>query len=586
MLACCRERPVAPPPPIPAAIEPEERFETSVDAYRPKAAPLTVIAIIVSGVAICSYYFFLFRYSYNFPYFDDFEVIVDFLNRFLTTGDFSEKLRLLFEQHNEHRPVFDRMVALMEYYSFGAIEFRSIVFIGNAALVVMLVWFLKTARQNAKLNGLHLASVPLLLFNFRYFQASFWPMAALQNLWVLAFALLAFYFLFQSSSVNAYAAAAFGSMAIFTSGNGTAIFVAGAVVLALNRQLFSKKSLIWTAGGLIAIAIFMNGYAKPSDHPGLIRPVLDNPIEFGAFVLAFFGNMFTESVPVAVAIGGALVMFVGYLGWKRYFAQDPICFALMLFVVLTGALAASSRSRFGAEAALVSRYGAVSTLLIVSCYIALMSLVPSRRRTVCGVAVLIASLGFHYNTYAKYLPAKKAEKADFERSQVPISQGRLSRFGFGWPPLDPRREFPKQALRTADSLGYFSFKFRDAAEIIESLPSRPERESVHHFDRFELKDSIVVMLDGWALIKGIDSRDVIPVICFKDEKHHPVKYIVLQAVPRDDLARQYGADYLMSGFRTIFNAREIKRGQYTLSLFLVAPDFKIEIDAGPTRLGQ
>lgn len=574
----------------PSIIEAERPPPTSVDANTPKeATPLTVTALIVSAIAVFSYYFFLFRYSYNFPYFDDFEVILDFLNRFLTTGQGSEKLRLLFEQHGEHRLVFDRVVALVECYLFGQVEFRSLILIGSTALAVILVLFCKTARRDAKLSPLHLAPVALLLFNFRYFEASFWPMAALQNLWVLCFAFLAFYFLFQRNSSSVYVAAAFGLMATFTSANGMVTFAAGALVLALNRQLLTRKSLIWGAAGFVAILSYLHGYEKPGQHPEVLRPLLENPAGFVGYVLAFLGSVFTQNVIAAVAIGSAFVGFAGYLTLRRYFARDPICYALIVFLLVTGALAGFSRFGFGMEQALASRYAIVSTLLAVSCYVALMSLVQHRSKTVYGIAILIASLAFHYSTYATYLPGKKAEKAEFEKFRDQISQGRLSRFNFGWPPLDIRREFPRHVLRTADSLGYFSFKFRDEAEIIGSLPSNSERQSVHRFDRFEQKGPVVVMLAGWALIKGIPSEDVIPVLCFKDEKNHPAKYIVPSGVRRNDVAQQYegdGVNYLMSGFETMFNANEIKPGKYRLVLVLVAPDFKIEIDAGPTRLGQ
>src|SRR5262249_34525230 len=141
-----------------------------------------------------------FRYSYNFPYFDDFEIILAFLNSFLTAGQASEKLRLLFEQHSEHRLVFDRAIALAEYFICGKIDFRSLVLIGNTALVVILLLCYKSVERTRKLPLLCLAPIALLLFNFRYFETSFWSMAALQHLWVLCFAFCAFYFLFQPTA--------------------------------------------------------------------------------------------------------------------------------------------------------------------------------------------------------------------------------------------------------------------------------------------------------------------------------------------------------------------------------------------------
>jgi hypothetical protein len=115
------------------------------------AKPQFLVAMIVPAIAIGSYYLCLCRYSYNFPYFDDFEVILGFLNRFITGRQFSEKLPLLFEQHGEHRLFFDRAVALAAYLVLGKIDFRSLVLIGNTALLGILVLCYKVADKRREI---------------------------------------------------------------------------------------------------------------------------------------------------------------------------------------------------------------------------------------------------------------------------------------------------------------------------------------------------------------------------------------------------------------------------------------------------
>ncbi len=548
----------------------------------------SVVGIIVSVIAIASFYLCLWKYSYNFPYFDDFEVILDFLNRFAASGGLSERLRLLFEQHSEHRVVFTRSIALLEYSVFGRINFQSFMLIGHTSLVAILILFAKAVWQKSKIPLLYFAPVALLLFNFRYFETSFWAMTALQNLWVLAFAFFAFYFLFQPARWAIWVAAVFGVVATFTSGNGMLTFIAGAGVLALNRQLLTRKGLIWSVTGITVIVSYLTGYVKPAQHPEVLQPLINNPIPAFGYALAFLGGMFTENVVVAVIVGSVLVLITAGLTFQKYFRQNPTLYCLIVFLIMTAGLAGVSRSGFGIEQALASRYMIVSTLLVVSCFAAMISLRQSRLNTGWGIAILIVSLYFHYNTYGQYLPAKKADKAEFEKDFRQINEGKLTHFNFGWPPLDARREFPRQVLRTADSLGYFPFEFRDEAEVLASLPVESTGRSAHHFDRFEKRGPIVTM-SGWGLIRGVDPDDVIPVLCFKDKQKNPVKYMVLQAAQRKDVAEQFaddGLDHTGSGFETVFNANEIEPGNYTLSLFLVTPDFKIEIDAGPTRLGQ
>src|SRR5205823_6371805 len=128
----------------------------------------------------------------------------------------------------------------------------------------------------------------------------------------------------------------------------------------------------------------------------------------------------------------------------------------------------------------------------------------NRLTTAWWIAILTVSVCFHYSTYAKYLPAKKAEKADFEQNRVRIAQGKLTDFSFGWPPLDIRRELPRQTLRTADSLGYFSFKFKDEADILDALPSVHDRHTTYRIERFEQVTLVAMTLSGWGLIHGVD----------------------------------------------------------------------------------
>ncbi len=546
-------------------------------------------AIIVPVIAIVSFYFCLLRYCYNFPYFDDFEVILAFLNSYLTSGQLSEKIGLLFEQHGEHRVVFDRAVALAEYFVSGKIDFRVLILIGNAALLGLLILFYKAIPRPPKLAPLVLAPVAMLLFNFRYFQTSFWAMAALQNLWVLCFAFGSFYFLFQRPLYTTFIAVVLGWLATYTSGNGAGAFVAGAIVLALNRQLWTGKALIWTLGGLAAIVSYFHGYVKPAQSPAVIEPLTNDPVGYFGHVLALLGAVFTENVAAAVIIGGSLLAFVVYLTCRKYFRDNPIIYTLIVFLLLTSLVGGIARFGFGIEQALVSRYSIISTVLVVSCYLALVSVVHNRISTTGWMVILIITVCFHYSTYAKYLPEKKKEKADFERNYTKVVAGKLSHFSFGWPPLDSRRQFPRQELRKANALAYFPFKFRDEAEILQSLPDDSHRETAHRFERFQQVGPAVVVFSGWGLIRGVPSEDTIPVLCFKDEQGNPTNYIVLEQENRSDIGKTYAADqvdYSTSGFQAVFNRTEIKPGKYTLAVFLASPDFKVTIDAGPTILGQ
>ena len=82
----------------------------------------------------------------------------------------------------------------------------------------------------------------------------------------------------------------------------------------------------------------------------------------------------------------------------------------------------------------------------------------------------------HFNTYGKYLPAKKSDKEEFDKNYSMVTKGKLSHFNFGWPQLDDRKELPRQLLKTADSLGYYKFKFKTEKDILKDIPNATGKE--------------------------------------------------------------------------------------------------------------
>jgi hypothetical protein len=522
---------------------------------------------VVAGI----YYLNLFRYSVNFPFFDDFEVILGFLNQYLTRPQLGERLRLLFEQHSEHRLVFDRLVALAQYSVFGELNFRWLIMIGNAALLVTLALIYKAALSAQKLQAIHLLPVPLILFTFRYFETSFWPMAALQNLWVIVFVLLSLHFLYDPRPYAIYLSILIGWLGVFTSANGMMVFIAGAIVLALKRQLGAWRSLAWALCGGLSMGAYFYGYIKPAAHPPIIQPMLNDPLGFAGYALAFLGAGFTENVSYAVAGGAVMVVVALGLTLKRYDNENPVLYTFIVFVLITSATAALARFGFGIGQALSSKYTIYSVLFAICCYIGVISY-SYRRLKLPYVGILcVPALFFHVTGYTKYLPPRKAEKETFEKEYALVTQGKISRFAYGWPPMDERKDLPKRELVAADRLGYFKFSFTDEGTLIEQIPTSPEKTIKFALDRLE--PGLVVFVGGWAFMDKVDSDDVWTILCFRNEQGGPPKYFIA-----DKIARSDG----MSGFNKFFNMKELPSGKHALSLILTDTRTKNEIATGRT----
>jgi hypothetical protein len=491
-------------------------------------------------------------------------------------------MQLFLEQHSEHRLVFDRIIALLEYYLLPQINFVSFIIIGNLALVVALVILYKSFRINQNLHIIYLLPVAGILFNFRYFETCFWPMAAMQNLWVLCFALASLFLLHAKNiKYSFYLSILFGWMATFTSANGMMVFIAGAFVLFINKELFTKKNLFWLSCGLLAMGVYFYNYHKPSYHPPILSPMLNNPMGFLGYAAAFLGGNFSESINVAIIIGVVLVIIVLFMTYKKFYRKNPVLFSFLVFLLITSLLAALTRFGFGIEQALSSKYAVNSAFLAVVCYMGLVSLYHHKIKITVLFAVTCLSFYFHFGTYEKYLPAKKAEKEEFEKNYALITQGKLSRFNYGWPPLDERKDLPRKALKMADSLGYFKFKFKEEGEIIKSIPSDSTKEIKYKLERFEQVQMNAIVMQGWAFIKGVNMDNMTTVLCLKDEKMRPVKYFICQQYARPDVTQANAADkanYNMSGFFTFYNPKEVPKGKYVFTIIITDGNYKTEVN--------
>lgn len=544
---------------------------------------LVALAVFVPAIGIIAFYNSLYKNSYNFPFYDDFNSILEFMGFFLSADSLREKIRLLFALHSEHRLVFDRVIALMEYYFFGEVNFKSFIMIGHVAVLTAVIMLYRSFQLKSKMHIIYLLPIALIAFNFRYFETSFWPMAALQNLWVLAFALSSLYYLEKNTRYSIYISILLGWVATFTSANGMMTFVAGGFVLLLNKNLLKKDKLIWLGAGIVSFAAYFYHYVKPGYHPEIIKPLMDNPMGFLGYALAFLGGVFTEDTTTAIWIGIGLVACMLFLTWKKYYAENPIIYGFMVFILITSVLAALTRFGFGLAQSLSSKYTISSALMVACCYIAMVPYLYRRMKLVVLVAATALAFYFHFGTYDKYLPAKKAEKEEFEKNYALVTAGKLSYFNFGWPPMDDRKEMPRRLLKMADSLGIFKFKFREEKDILNDLPTITDKEIKYKLERFEQAQPGALVMSGWAFAKNVDPEKVMTVLCYKDEQGNPVKYFVCQKYARQDVTQANAADntnYNMSGFFTFFNPKEVKPGKYMLAIIIAGPDFKAELNTG------
>src|SRR4030095_1165608 len=141
------------------------------------------------------------RFTVNAPINDDFSAILAFINSYITTTSYGGKLKLMFDQANEHRIVYDRVWTIISYKIFHAINFNFLSLIGNLSLVGIAILFFNKFRRLGKPLYLFIP-ITVLLFNFASWENITFTMAGLSNFTVFLFILLSLHFLTSSKANN------------------------------------------------------------------------------------------------------------------------------------------------------------------------------------------------------------------------------------------------------------------------------------------------------------------------------------------------------------------------------------------------
>lgn len=370
-----------------------------------------IASLVVTMALIFAYYQLWNRYAINIPKWDDHALKATVLN-FDKAESVGGKLYELYRQHNEHRIALTRLVTVIDYKIFGHINYEHLMFFGNLAL--LLIWWLLT-RFFKPLQGAVWYALPIATFWFSlaFCENAFWGMAAVQNIWVVAWAMLTFWKLSRADAYWWWALPT-AFMGLFTSGNGLFVMPLALGILLLQKRW--KISLIWLAFSAFCILLYFWDYQRPPTDLSATGSIK----EFIRGYLLFCGSL-TESLPFGnfptqmPVWFGALTIFVSFSMllyilrsyWKRNFELDSFDYFYVggvLFALGTALIVVYSRAGLGAEIMLTSRYKLYSALLLSFNVAYLTRLAHPRFREVMtmtfvvGAAYLFAC-NQHYHLY-------------------------------------------------------------------------------------------------------------------------------------------------------------------------------------------
>jgi hypothetical protein len=326
--------------------------------------------IIIGGIYYFYYQFFV--YTSDIPINDDYKAVLEFLNEFTTKQSFSEKIKLLFSQHNEHRIVYDRIWTLISYKIYGVANFNFLAFIGNLSYFIL---FLVIAIPFRKSNYFFLIPIAVLLFNFSFHENMTFAMATLSNNTGILFIVLSVYFAIKKTK-HVYLSFVFYLFAVFTVGSGLFLTLVLPLIFLYKRQ--NKIAIAFILVAILSLTFYFMDYQKPPQTPSIIDTLLFFKFKSFLFFLAFLGNIFsfnliftndvTDSLIFSSTIGGLLLLLYLYIIKNKYYKTNLFIFSIITFVFLAAMITSVSRAQFGLETAIASRYRLYSALLVIGFY--------------------------------------------------------------------------------------------------------------------------------------------------------------------------------------------------------------------------
>lgn len=319
-------------------------------------------------------FLYICRFSVDVPWWDEW-ALVDLLQSW-SRQDIGRVIALLWAQHNEHRPLFPRLIMLVLARLTGwniCIEMYFGLLLSIMLLVVIGLIYKKMVGDSIW------GFVPLawLVFSLGQWENILWG-------WQLAFYLQALatvcaLYLLSARLLRSTALAVLCAVvASFSVSSGLLTWPVGLLYL-LTQRTEKKRQALWGLAGFLTIAVYFIGYTSPGHHPSPLT-TLSRPLETVAF---FLGNVGAPlgggSLLFSRLMGGCLLLLLiiylyrrfkdACLGHRQWSDAETLLGSMIIVSLLTSAVIAISRVGFDhPDWAMNSRYITFTSIGIAGVY--------------------------------------------------------------------------------------------------------------------------------------------------------------------------------------------------------------------------
>lgn len=340
-------------------------------------------ALLALIIPAAIYFKVVGTYAVSSPVMDDYDAILNYLIRFRQAA-FWSKLSMLFEQANEHRMFHSRLIYLLYYYITGNVDFRNLIFLANAQLIVISLICTSFISE----LGFKFWPVAAVLFNFCLFDLADYEAGSIAMYGIVNFGIIMLFvlalWLFHHDKLFLGNLTMF--VLIFSNGNG----MIGAMCVLLYL-IVSKKKYGWTMY-LTCVCIlhyFINGYVfitQPGSHGIDIEKSV-------TFFIQMTGAHFSFSSATGCGIVLYIVLFYSFP--YKYFWQYRIFICILFFLLGSMFTTALFRANVDNAQFQSSRYLIYPSLLTA---ITLMFLL-SFKRTIFTPLIILAVLWTYTDNY-------------------------------------------------------------------------------------------------------------------------------------------------------------------------------------------
>jgi hypothetical protein len=372
-----------------------------------------IVTFIAVAFAPAAYAASIILFATNVPVGDDYALLA-FLNEFQAASGLDETLRLIFSLHNEHRIAATRLTALMVQWIWGSLDFRTLLLIGNAALilaVVQLGYLLDLGRDRLRWSLLFLVSLQP-----QPEKLMFYPMANVGAYFGLLAAVLYMRCLVEKRHFGLVILLYL--IAVVATGAGAFLVLVGVPILLWRRQWIQVAFHLVL--GCLILWFYFSGSSGASGLGAFARP-----LEAISFFLQLLGSIAgpvppSGLIPVVPLVSGAILLGIFLVYVCTVIGRDRtsiaqvnsvvvLCYCLLMIALIVAARVSIYEGRI-AEAAIDGRYRIYGILFAAVLAVSAVDRFASSpaMRTRIRIAAVLCAFVFNVGWFASRGPSMNA----------------------------------------------------------------------------------------------------------------------------------------------------------------------------------